>query len=148
MPLIRLEDMAAYFLSVEVKERVIPLICGSPARNDFKLAGQITDAASSLPSDISEGYARRNPAEFANFVRYARASLNEVIERLPDGVAKGYYRQEEIDDILRICYRLSKVLEGLFFSLRRQAQRRRENRRPPHHKQQPPRQRKPPPRQA
>ena len=140
MPLIALEDMAAYQLSVEVKQRVLALICNSPAKRDFRLAGQVTDAAASLPSDISEGYERRNPAEFANFVRYARASLKEVIERLPDGVAKGYYTREEISDILRVCFRLSKVLEGLYFSLLRQAERRRNRKRHPHHKKPAPRQ--------
>jgi four helix bundle protein len=140
MPLIALEDMAAYQLAVEVNDRVLELVARSPAHRDFKFAGQITDAASSLPSDIAEGYERRNPAEFANFVRYARASLREVIQRLPNGVAKGYYTREEISDILRTCYRLSKVLEGLFFSLRRQAERRRNGRRQPHHKSPDPRQ--------
>jgi len=82
-----------------------------------------------LPSDVAEGYERRNPAEFANFVRYARSSLKEVIVRLPDGVAKGYYSRDDITDILRVCHRLSRVLEGLYFSLKRQAERRKNHKR-------------------
>ena len=122
MPLYKLEELVAYQLSMDLKRQVFALIYNSPAQHDAKLAGQISDAVSSLPSDISEGYYRFNPAEFATFVKYSRSSLQEVRTRLPDGVAKRYYTQEDIDEMLTLADRLAKVLGGLYFSLRRQAE--------------------------
>jgi len=121
MALYKLEELVAYQLSMDLKKRVFRLLYNSPAAKDLKLAGQISDAVSSLPSDISEGYYRFNPSEFANFVKYARGSLQEVRTRLPDGVAKGYYAQSDIDDLLTLAERLARVLGGLYFSLRKQA---------------------------
>jgi four helix bundle protein len=121
MALYTLDELVAYQLSLQIKRRVFELIYNSPAAKDLKFAGQVTDAASSLPSDIAEGFYRFNPAEFASFVKYARSSLQEVRVRLPDGVAKRHYAQDDITDILLLVERLSKVLGGLYFSLRKQA---------------------------
>lgn len=125
MALYKLDELVAYQLSLELKQRVFDLIYDSPAARDAKFAGQISDAASSLPSDIAEGFYRFNPAEFAHFVKYARSSLQEVRTRLPDGVAKRYYAQADITDILLLAERLSRVLGGFYFSLRKQAEARR-----------------------
>ena len=120
-----LEECVAYQLSLQLKKGVYRILYTTPAARDLKLCGQISDAASSIPSDISEGYYRFNPAEFANFVRYSRGSLQEVITRLPDGVAKGYYSETDIAELLRLAERLAKVLGGLYFSLVKQADARR-----------------------
>ena len=122
MALYTLDELLAYQLSLELKRRVFELVYNSPAARDLKFAGQVTDAASSLPSDIAEGFYRFNPAEFASFVKYARSSLQEVRVRLPDGVAKRHYTQADVADILLLIERLSKVLGGLYFSLRKQAE--------------------------
>lgn len=125
MALYKLEELVAYQLSMELKQQVFALLYNSPAARDVKLAGQISDAVSSLASDLSEGYYRFNPAEFATFVKYCRSSLQEVRTRLPDGVAKRYYSQADIAEMLQLADRLAKVLGGLYFSLRKQAEARR-----------------------
>ena len=125
MALYKLEELVAYQLSMDLKQQVFALLYNSPAARDVKLAGQISDAVSSLASDLSEGYYRFNPAEFATFVKYCRSSLQEVRTRLPDGVAKRYYSQADIAEMLQLAERLAKVLGGLYYSLRRQAETRR-----------------------
>ena len=79
MALYTLDELVAYQLSLELKKRVFDLIYNSPACKDLKFAGQVTDAVSSLPSDVAEGFYRFNPAEFAQFVKYARSSLQDVL---------------------------------------------------------------------
>jgi four helix bundle protein len=123
-----LEDCVAYQLSLELKKQVFRILYTTHAERDVKMAGQISDAVSSIPSDIAEGYYRFNPAEFAHFVKYSRSSLQEVITRLPDGVAKGYYTDADIADMLKLAQRLAKVLGGLYFSLLGQAEERRRKR--------------------
>lgn len=125
MALYTLDELVAYQLSMELKKQVLELLHGSSARHDTKLASQIGDAASSVPSNIAEGFYRFNPGEFAQFVKYARGSLQEVRTRLPDGVAKRYYSDAEISEMLKLAERLARVLGGLYFSLKRQTEARR-----------------------
>lgn len=131
MPLHKLEELVAYQLSMDLKKQVFELIYSTPAQHDSKFAGQVSDAAGSVASNLAEGYYRFNPAEFATFVKYSRSSLQEVRTRLPDGVAKRYYAQEDIAEMLKLAERLAKVLGGLYFSLRRQAEAKRRKGRPP-----------------
>jgi four helix bundle protein len=122
MPLYTLDELVAYRLSMDLKKQVFDLLYTTPAQYDSKFAGQVSDAAASVASNLAEGYYRFNPAEFATFVKYCRSSLQEVRTRLPDGVAKRYYSQQDIEPMLKLAERLAKVLGGLYFSLRRQAE--------------------------
>jgi four helix bundle protein len=58
-------------------------------RAHSRLEGQLRDAAAGPPSHISEGYGRFDPADFARFVRMARASILECRNHLQDGVDRG-----------------------------------------------------------
>lgn len=128
MPLYKLEEMVAYQLSTELKAEVLTLLYNSPAQFDLKLASQISDAVCSVSSNMSEGYYRFNPGEFATFVKYSRSSLQEVRTRLPDGVAKRHYTQGDIAPMLQKAERLARVLGGLYFSLRKQAEKKKQER--------------------
>lgn len=142
MALYKLDELVAYQLSMDLKKQVFDLLYNSPAQRDPKFAGQLSDAVASLASNLAEGYYRFSPAEFATFVKYCRSSLQEVRTRLPDGVAKRYYSQQDIDEMLKLAERLAKVLGGLYFSLRRQAEAKRSKGRDP--KRRPPRHHRPP----
>ena len=128
MALYKLEELAAYQVALDLKAQIIGLIYNSPAQHDVRFVAQISDAVASIASNVAEGHDRYNPAEFAVFVKYARGSLREVVTRLPDGVAKRHYSQEDIDPILATAQRLTKVLAGLYFSLLRQANKKRAER--------------------
>ena len=128
MPLYKLEELVAYQLAMQLKADVLALVYNSPAQHDSKFASQLSDAVCSVPSNLSEGYYRFSPADFATFVKYSRSSLQEVRTRLPDGVAKRYYRQQDIAPMLELAERLARVLGGLYFSLRRQAESKRQER--------------------
>jgi four helix bundle protein len=120
----RIDDLVAWQLANEIKEGVFELLARTPAGKDWKFAGQVGDAASSIASNISEGFYRYNPAEFANFLRYARASVAEVLTRLPDGVKRGYYEQPDIDALMALLSREAAVIGGLRDSMRRLAKQR------------------------
>ena len=49
-----------------------------PPKEQFGLVSQMRRSAISLPANIAEGYGRRNPADFARFLRIAKGSLNEL----------------------------------------------------------------------
>jgi len=121
----RIEDLVAWQLANQVKDEVFELLARTPAGRDFRFAGQVGEAASSIASNIAEGFYRYNPAEFANFLRYARASVAELLTRLPDGVKRGYYTSADIEPLLALLNREAAVIGGLRDSMRRLAKQRR-----------------------
>ena len=123
-----LEDLVAFRIAKELKDRIGTLLAPGRTRRDFGFDDQIRRAAESIASNIAEGHGRYNPAEFANFLRYSRASVRELQERLPDGVTRGYYEAGEIAPILTLLDREAAVLVGLRKSMLRLARNRRTNR--------------------
>ena len=105
---LKLDDLIVWRLACEFEGRVLDLVKRTPAGRDFKFASQLTDAASSVPSNIAEGFHRFRAPEFAQFLRYSRASLAEAEKRLNTGVRRNYFRQSEIDPMLRLARRLGK----------------------------------------
>ena len=103
-------DLIVWQLAVELRDRVLPLLRTGPVKNDFKFCDQLADSVRSPPRNIAEGYGRFNPAEISQFVRYARASLDETENHLRDGVASGYFPAETIGPLIKLCVRCRKGL--------------------------------------
>src|SRR3954470_1828287 len=58
------------------------------ARKNPKLAGQLVEAAASIPANLSEGRGRETDADFARFVTMAIGSANEVENHLERAVRR------------------------------------------------------------
>lgn len=63
----------------------------------YALADQIRRAVVSVPSNISEGQARKAPGDFRRFLHIALGSLAEVDTQLVLAQEFGYIDQEEVD---------------------------------------------------
>jgi four helix bundle protein len=102
----------AYDLSVKIQK-----LTGSfPAEERYRLGDQMRAAASSIPMNIAEGFARWSPKDQANFYTIAKASADELKVELMQSVDFGYCADpiEEAalaDEIGAMLYRLrQKVL--------------------------------------
>jgi four helix bundle protein len=71
--------------AAKLRRRVLALLATPKARADFKFRDQLKDAVRSPPRNIGEGFGRYNPAEFAQFLDIAIASLDETDNHLRDG---------------------------------------------------------------
>ncbi|MDQ3170528.1 MAG: four helix bundle protein [Acidobacteriota bacterium] len=119
---LRLDVLIVWQLACEFEGRVLDLVKRTPAAGrDYKFTSQLTDAATSVPSNIAEGFHRFRAPEFAQFLRYSRASLAEAEKRLNTGVRRSYFRQAEIDPLLRLARRLGKGTMNFHDYLLRQA---------------------------
>jgi four helix bundle protein len=105
-------EMVVWQLAVELRENVLPLLELPTAKEDFKFRDQLADSVRSPARNIAEGYGRFNPAEISQFVRYARASLDETETHLRDGVASSYFPAEKVGPLIKLCVRCRKGLES------------------------------------
>ena len=80
----KIAEIIAWQLAEELRRQVIDVSDQGTFARDFRLCNQIRAAANSASSNIAEGFKRFNPAEFAQFMKYARASLAEVTVHLTD----------------------------------------------------------------
>ena len=92
-------------------------VCSSlPKSEDYVLASQIKRVAISIPSNISEGWARKSEKAFANHLKIAFGSIHEVTTQLINNL---YHLG--IDDTK--YQELSKMLNGFIKHLYTKQQR-------------------------
>ena len=118
MGVARVEDLIVWQLASAFKREVYRLVRHSgEANRDLRYRGQLFDAASSTEANVIEGFHRNRPKEFAQFLRYARASHAEAEARLKDGIARGYFSSEQCKEALLLAKRCSMALLRLLQSL-------------------------------
>lgn len=115
----RYDQLTAWQLANDLKQKVYALVDNSTARNDRKFSDQITDAAGSAPRNPAEGFACYGHPQFARYVRIAKASLVETQNHLGDGVDRRHWSPIEstplkalADRAIGACVRLLTYLES------------------------------------
>ena len=126
-------DLVAWQLCDDLRSEVVAFTETGPASRDFKYRDQIRDASSSAPRNIAEGFGRYRPAEFARFLEYAVASLEETKDGLIDGHDRGYLDKDLYSRLRDLAGAAERVTKSLLRSKRRQVSKqddeRRQNRR-------------------
>jgi four helix bundle protein len=114
----RFDELLAWQLANELKQKVYALVDASTARDDRKFCDQIKDSAASAPRNLAEGFACFRHPEFARYTRVAKASLVETQNHLRDGVDRGHWSLQQskpledlADRAVGACVRLLAYLE-------------------------------------
>lgn len=113
MALYDVRDLVAYQRCEQLMMAVEAATAQSTARRDFHFCDQLNDAALDAASDVSEGFVRYYPADFAHFLNYALASLAEVRRRVEAGYRRGYFPAHTTSDILQLWIKADKAVRGL-----------------------------------
>jgi four helix bundle protein len=109
----RFQDLVAWQLADALRQ-VANGCCEKEAlRRDFKLRAQLSDAASSAPKNIAEGFGRKTHREFARFCYIARGSEQEVLDSFIEAHQKRYISSIELDRSDHAARKALKVLNGL-----------------------------------
>jgi four helix bundle protein len=115
----RYQDLVAWQLANELKQRVYALVDQTLARDDRKFCDQIKDSAASAPRNLAEGFGCYLHPEFARYTRVAKASLIETHNHLSDGVDRHHWThpqaialQQHADRAIGACVRLLRHLES------------------------------------
>jgi four helix bundle protein len=118
MGVAKLEDLMAYQAARSFKLAVYELVNGSDrARADDRYHSQVFDAAASVEMNIAEGFRRFSAAEFCQFLRYSRASLEETLRWLDDGVVRGYFAKSNLAAIQPLAESSARLTIALWRSL-------------------------------
>ena len=118
----RIEELVAYQFALEFKLEVYRLIDNSPtARRDIRFDSHLREAASSVPSDVGEGFARFRPREFAYFLNCALGSLKESVLRVQDGIHRHHFQPRDCEHALQLGSRCRRTLRNLQAAQERRA---------------------------
>lgn len=128
MAIRRYEDLIAWQLAIELDQRVVELTDREPACRDWKFCDQIRDASAGIAANIAEGFGRYGLKEFAQYLRVARASLDETTTRLRQGHTRGYWTDAELTDTLHLASRTRAAIVALLASVMGQLEKRRSRR--------------------
>lgn len=116
----RVEDLIAYQFAEEFKLAVYDVINNSSsAQRSFKYREQLEDAAAGIERTVAEGFGRRQPAEFVQFLRYSLGSLAEARTCLRDGIHRKYFAEADCEVAFTWARRCKRTLLNLLASQRR-----------------------------
>ena len=96
------EELDAWQLSSELRDTIFTLTETGPVLKNLKFRDQIRESSSSPPANLSEGFGRFRPREFAHYARIARASLLETRNHLLDGRTKKYLSDDSNNQTAQI----------------------------------------------
>jgi len=111
--------LRAFELADELTLSVYHATRAFPREEQFGLTGQMRRAAVSIASNIVEGCARNNEADYLRFLDMAYGSARELEYQISLAYRLGYLSAESYDTLRSLSEETSKVLNGLIRSLRR-----------------------------
>ena len=90
-----------------------------PRSETYGLVSQLRRAATSIPSNIAEGHARRSTKEFIYFLHVARGSMAELETQLLLEQRVGYLPASEVADLQGRIDEVARILHAIVAVLRR-----------------------------
>ena len=112
-------DLDVWKRAMTLAKEAYRLTTSLPKEELYGLISQIRRAASSIPANIAEGWGRKYPAEFIQFLRKANGSRTELETHLLLAAEIQLCRMEQIDLLLRELEILGKQILSLERSLAR-----------------------------
>jgi four helix bundle protein len=89
-----------------------------PREEAFGLTSQIRRAASSVPANIAEGYGRSSSASYAEFLKVARGSLNELQTHVLLATRIGIVEEASVRELVAQADQLGKQISSLIRTLK------------------------------
>lgn len=88
-----------------------------PKEELYGLTSQVRRAATSVPANIAEGFARENRGSYLQFLRIAQGSLKEVETHLIVAQRIEIFEEKSAAELLRECESVGKLLRLLIRKL-------------------------------
>ncbi|MFB3920644.1 MAG: four helix bundle protein [Terriglobia bacterium] len=115
------KDLLVWQKGMKLVKEIYRVTRAFPADERFGLVSQMRRAAVSIPSNISEGQARRSTTEFIQFISQAEGSVAELDTQLILAVELGCCPVGDAAPAMELISELKKMLNGLRRSLSKAA---------------------------
>lgn len=110
-------NLRAWQASINLVTEVYARVRSFPPHERYGLVSQMQRCATSIPSNIAEGAARKTRKEYVQFLYVARGSLSELDTDLEISTRLGYLDEDKHRELTGQLNDLSKMLNGLIRSL-------------------------------
>lgn len=115
----RFEDLQSWQKGRQLANHVYDLTEHPKFAKDFRLCGQIQDAAGSIMHNIAEGFDSGTNPEFIRFLKMSRRSASEVQSELYLALDRKYIGQDELTSAYNLATETKKLINGLIAYLRK-----------------------------
>lgn len=107
------KDLTVYKKSIVLVKEIYLLTNELPPEERFGLQSQLRRASVSIPSNISEGSARKSVAERKRFYEIARSSLVEVDTQIVICIALNYLTTNDIQRLEKLANEVFAMLSAM-----------------------------------
>jgi four helix bundle protein len=107
------EELKAWTLCWQLKERVFDFTAKGPASGDSKFCNQIRSASCSACDRLAEGFYRYYTREFARFCSMTLGSLGEIKSQLCHAREREYINDAQYAEIWDLASQASAATTGL-----------------------------------
>ncbi|HCJ65815.1 MAG TPA: four helix bundle protein [Elusimicrobia bacterium] len=113
MKITKFEDLQCWQEARVLVNMVYEAVRNSPEfQKDFRLSGQITEAAVSSMSNIAEGFSRRSNKEFIQYLFISKSSATEVQSESYVALDQRYISKDTFEKIYNQAEKVSKLDSG------------------------------------
>jgi four helix bundle protein len=120
MPTIkRFEDIQAWQTARELTNLVYEISSKGEFAKDFGLRDQIRRAASSVMSNIAEGFDAGFDSEFVRFLGYTRRSASETQSQLYTALDRNYISRDQFQNIYEKATSAKRLINALIAYLQK-----------------------------
>jgi four helix bundle protein len=106
-------DLIVWQKAMDLSVTVYDLASQFPASELYRMVGQITRAAVSVPANIAEGRARSTRKDYANFLAIAQGSLAETETYVLLAVRLGFTNESAAQPSLALIDEVGRMLTSL-----------------------------------
>lgn len=115
----RFEELQSWQKGRQLANAIYNLTEHPKFAKDFRLCGQIQDAAGSVMHNIAEGFDSGTNPEFIRFLKMSRRSASEVQSELYLALDRKYITQQELNAAYDLATETKKLINGLIAYLRK-----------------------------
>ena len=111
-------DLIVWQKAMAAAKVVYEVTASFPNQETYGLTAQIRRSATSIPSNIAEGFGRRGAPEYVRFLLIARGSVFEIETQLQIACDVGFLCPEDHARLSELIDEVERMLESLIRSVR------------------------------
>jgi len=115
----RFEDLQSWQKARQLANSIYDLTEHTKFVKDFRLSGQIQDAAGSVMHNVAEGFDAGTNPEFIRFLKIARRSASEVQSELYLALDRKYITETELSSTYNIATETKRLINGMIAYLQK-----------------------------